>query len=331
MQPLQIACVGDSITAGYKASNASTAYPGVLQRLFNRKYGPGAYEVHNFGAGGATVQRHADSPYWNRTQYKSFVSGKYDVVILMLGTNDAKDKGDGGAPNWNITCNDPDPHPSTCPLMRDYLALIDVARTRGVSGKQPLVVVARPPPLWSAGAYGMNETVLNDIMPPLVTSIARVAGLPSPIDVYGALGGTKDWREKFPVCGCQRSSVPTNGSNYTLAKGFLGANEDYLVSNFTWSEAVSACDATSECAGFTFRSDTPKPPTPTHTYLKRCANTFVPANGWWTWTKPRTSPLSQPPSCDLFCDEQACDACHPNDRGYAVLARSVFEFLETHW
>ena len=63
---VEIACVGDSITAGYLASNTSMTYPGELQTMLDTKYGQGGYNVHNFGAGGATVQKGADSPYWKR-------------------------------------------------------------------------------------------------------------------------------------------------------------------------------------------------------------------------------------------------------------------------
>eukprot|EP00729_Bicosta_minor_P008677 gene8677-28581_t len=82
--PIEIACVGDSITAGYLASNASMSYPGNLQKMLDGKYGKGSYNVHNFGAGGATVQKSADSPYWNRTQFSQFVNSTYDIVIIML-------------------------------------------------------------------------------------------------------------------------------------------------------------------------------------------------------------------------------------------------------
>ena len=76
--------MGDSITAGYLATAGNT-YPAVLQQLLDTKYGHSTYRVQNFGAGGATVQKHADSPYWNRTQYTQWVNGSYDVIIIMLG------------------------------------------------------------------------------------------------------------------------------------------------------------------------------------------------------------------------------------------------------
>eukprot|EP00729_Bicosta_minor_P023167 gene23167-18458_t len=46
-------------------------------------------------------------------------------------------------------------------------------------------------------------------------------------------------------------------------------------------------------------------------YLKRCNNGLH----------------KQPASCALFCDAQSCDGCHPNNNGYTVLARTVFEFV----
>ena len=192
---VRIACVGDSITAGYLASNASFAYPGRLQSLLDAKHGAGGFEVFNFGAGGATVQKGADSPYWQRDQYKQFISSTYDAVIVMLGTNDAKHQ------NWPMNCSRPDASAETCTVVQDYLALLDVAKTKGVGGKQPKLAVMTPPPLWKDGAYGMNQSVLNDVMPLVVPKIAAAAALPAPIDVYSALGGAPDWRKTYPE-GC---------------------------------------------------------------------------------------------------------------------------------
>lgn len=35
-----------------------------------------------------------------RPQYKTLTSNTWDILIIMLGTNDAKDPGDGGPNNW---------------------------------------------------------------------------------------------------------------------------------------------------------------------------------------------------------------------------------------
>ena len=50
------------------------------------------------------MQKGADSPYWNRTQFEQFVNGTWDIVVIMLGTNDAKDKASGGSANWPPSC-----------------------------------------------------------------------------------------------------------------------------------------------------------------------------------------------------------------------------------
>ena len=40
-----------------------------------------------------------------RPQYAALLAGKpWDIVTIMLGTNDAKDSGDGGPNNWHHNC-----------------------------------------------------------------------------------------------------------------------------------------------------------------------------------------------------------------------------------
>merc|ERR1719272_2184299 len=384
-KPIQIACVGDSITAGYLASNQSMTYPGELQTMLDAKYGKDSYNVHNFGAGGATVQKGADSPYWKRTQFTQFVNGTYDVIIIMLGTNDAKDPGNGGAPNWPDNCTAPYPSPSNCTVMKDYISLIELAKTKGRGawkGKksnadqsehqsddahEPVVVIMRPPPLWRDSDYGMNQTILNTVMPPLVPAISSLAKLSyPPIDVYSALGGTPDWKTTYPVCGCQKKPAAASGAagagasagagagageargieasiaadvpqdvsidafNFTATQGFLPMGGDFAVGNYTYKEAVEACGKAKDCAAFTFKSNgTSTPTSAVHMYLKQCNNGLHKVDGWWSWLKPPSEvPESKEPSaCALFCDAQSCDGCHPNNNGYRVLAHTVFDFV----
>src|SRR5512138_1808239 len=82
----KIACVGDSITAGYGLSNAAQqSYPAVLQSLLGSKH-----TVQNFGTSGCTLLKKGDQPYWNDGNFGASDTFKPDVVIIMLGTNDAK-------------------------------------------------------------------------------------------------------------------------------------------------------------------------------------------------------------------------------------------------
>ena len=91
--PITIACVGDSITEGVGSSNSSLySYPAQLQKLL----GDG-YKVINCGKSKATALG-SYSKYWNTNgiyynttaQYKGALASSPDIVLIMLGTNDAK-------------------------------------------------------------------------------------------------------------------------------------------------------------------------------------------------------------------------------------------------
>ena len=51
------------------------------------------YEVLNFGKGGSSAEKRGDHPYkdWPEHFYEHAIESAPDVVIIMLGTNDAKD------------------------------------------------------------------------------------------------------------------------------------------------------------------------------------------------------------------------------------------------
>lgn len=84
--PIRVACVGDSLTEGYCASNMITkSYPARLQELL----GDG-YTVMNFGKTGATLLDGTNRPYKAQTQYQNSLTSNPDIVIIMLGTNDSK-------------------------------------------------------------------------------------------------------------------------------------------------------------------------------------------------------------------------------------------------
>ena len=91
--PITIVCVGDSITEGVGASNSSLySYPSQLRTLL----GDG-YKVVNCGKSKATALG-SYSKYWNTNgiyynttaQYKGALASDPDIVLIMLGTNDAK-------------------------------------------------------------------------------------------------------------------------------------------------------------------------------------------------------------------------------------------------
>jgi len=93
--PTHVACVGDSITEGFAASNPATkSYPAQLQGLF----GP-QVSVKNFGHSGTTMlsRGFGDSPYEDTLEYtnaqnfvKSAGANAVVDVIILLGANDSK-------------------------------------------------------------------------------------------------------------------------------------------------------------------------------------------------------------------------------------------------
>jgi len=120
-EKIRIACVGDSITEGWMSSNpAEKAYPVILQRLLGE-----SYEVKNYGQGGTCLLRNADQPYRECWGYRDSMADKPDIVLLMLGTNDANR-------DFNIRRLDG--------FYADYLSMINEYRLTGAS----VVVLTSP-------------------------------------------------------------------------------------------------------------------------------------------------------------------------------------------
>lgn len=71
----------------------------------------GKYAVTNMGACGSMMLKNSSSPFWLRPQFKTLTEGKWDIIIVMLGTNDAHNiRGGarkGGTSNWNVDCGGP--------------------------------------------------------------------------------------------------------------------------------------------------------------------------------------------------------------------------------
>ena len=101
---IKVACVGDSITYGHGISDwKKNNYPAVLQELLGADY-----HVANFGSSGACVNPDGDQPYVGRDIYKEALEYDADIIVFMMGTNDAKPE------NWT----------SAEDFMEDYMALV---------------------------------------------------------------------------------------------------------------------------------------------------------------------------------------------------------------
>lgn len=85
MMKKRVACIGDSLTWGFSLPDPRRqSYPALLQERLGEEY-----EVRNFGCNGASVRCDADLPYMETMVYGESRAWNPDIVLLMLGSNDA--------------------------------------------------------------------------------------------------------------------------------------------------------------------------------------------------------------------------------------------------
>ena len=81
----RVACIGDSLTWGFSLPDSwRQSYPALLQERLGADY-----VVRNFGCNGASVRCDADLPYVQTLAYGESRAWNPDIVLLMLGSNDA--------------------------------------------------------------------------------------------------------------------------------------------------------------------------------------------------------------------------------------------------
>jgi lysophospholipase L1-like esterase len=146
---LKVACVGDSITAGYALKDpARDAYPAQLARLL----GDG-FEVRNFGVSAATLMDAGNYTYRDRPAHGEALAWAPEIVVIALGTNDTKVE--------NIAAHPDDFVPS-------YRGLIARFRAANPAAK---FVLCLPPPAFPE-AMGIAERVLVAEILPRIRQVA---------------------------------------------------------------------------------------------------------------------------------------------------------------
>jgi len=159
-EPIRVACVGDSITAG-SGTTPGNSYPAQLGRMLGEKW-----LVKNFGVSGATLLNQGDRPYQKQAAFKRALASRPDVVVIKLGTNDTKPQ------NWKFKDE----------FVADYQDL--VRQFAQLPGK-PRIFICYPAFVPGAGNYGINEAgVLEEI--PLVDKLAADEHADM-IDIHAAL------------------------------------------------------------------------------------------------------------------------------------------------
>jgi len=153
-QVIRVACIGDSITE-------ISHYPEELQELL----GDG-YLVGNFGVSGSAVSNNASKPYINQTAFQQAKDFQPQVVIIMLGTNDAKWE------NYRHVGNFPSDYKE---LIREYEALPE----------EQQIWIVTPPPIYD-NVLGLYNTYLEQGVLLGIEQVADDLDLPT-IDVNEAL------------------------------------------------------------------------------------------------------------------------------------------------
>ncbi len=155
----RIACVGDALTSGsYLLENE--AYPTILAALLGE-----GFDVGNFGAGGTSVTDHTNSSegdyaYGSYITYKSYHANSLafdpDLVIIMLGTNDAK--------KWDK---------ASLEYKEAYKALIKTYKDQNPDVD---IVICTSPEVEENNSLGIPVGVISDHIYPMQLEIAAEVG-----------------------------------------------------------------------------------------------------------------------------------------------------------
>lgn len=158
---IKVACVGNSITYGYGLSDRTTeSYPVKLQELLGS-----GYAVSNFGVNSRTLLKNGNLPYWSTSEYTQAKNLKPDVVIIMLGTNDAKLE-----TNWI-------PHRDE--FIDDYKAMIKSFRNLS---SDPEIWVCEIVPAYKT-IWEITDSIIKNEVNPKIKEVALEEGL-SLMDMY---------------------------------------------------------------------------------------------------------------------------------------------------
>jgi|WetSurMetagenome_2_1015567.scaffolds.fasta_scaffold311719_1 acyl-CoA thioesterase I len=150
----RVACVGDSITE-------LTDYPHQLSQMLGE-----TYSVGDFGICGSKVLLNSDNPYRYTNAFSDTVQFQPDIVVIMLGTNDASSDLEAYRGHF----------------LQDYQSLI---KDFQLLPCKPQIFMVLPPPIFNEN-LGLSIDAFNRGIIPAIKEAAKNEKL-SPIDVYSAL------------------------------------------------------------------------------------------------------------------------------------------------
>ena len=213
-----VAAVGDSITVGATCGTWSGGYVKVLQDLLGE-----GYDVRDCGVCGHDAVRagHGNvrhATYWETGNHNNSKLMAPDVVIYMLGTNDA-DEWYNTSVYYEQDMKD---------LISEYVNL----------DNKPEVHTMIPPPLSNYScADSTNPTCLSPfdkactidcVLPKLVPKITADLGLPTPLDLLSFLGGPTE-TNKSAMPGLHPNCDGYDMIGHYVAKELFGVGSSIVV------------------------------------------------------------------------------------------------------
>jgi lysophospholipase L1-like esterase len=164
----RIACVGDSLTA-------ASGYPYYLWMQMGLENS----SIRNFGHGSTTISLNTETPYMETDEFQKAIDFQPNIVIIMLGTNDAQ-------PNLEL---------NNVTLTEDYVKLIKAFQDLPST---PEVWVVLPPPIYSNQTNVIDAQYFNHTVIPCISQAANQTDSVI-IDVYSALLGHPECYKKDGV------------------------------------------------------------------------------------------------------------------------------------
>lgn len=161
----KVYCIGDSITYGSGLADEERAmhcYPAVLERLLGAHY-----EVINYGVSGRTLLDIPGKNYRDTGYVELVKLQQPDIIIVMLGSNDAR------AGRWDGAA-----------YKEEYLSLVEELKC---IESNPDIYILAPPQAFPAAdgkiIYGIENDVIRGEIGQIVREVAAQTGV-NMIDLY---------------------------------------------------------------------------------------------------------------------------------------------------
>ena len=181
---IRVACIGNSITDGMGIDmQTQRGYPAQLQQLL----GDG-YHVRNFGVSSRTMLNSGDHPYMKELAWRDAQAFRPDIVVIKLGTNDAKDH------NWNAHKQE---------FEQDMQAMIDTLcpmvpvldkkgrpTKRLTRSSKPRILLCTPIRAFR-DKWGITDSVIVGEVIPAIQRVAQRNGLPV-VDLHSIITDEKE-------------------------------------------------------------------------------------------------------------------------------------------